>query len=445
MYKSPVSTILNKYYNEYYPFDTIYAMIVFNKEEKISPETRMIRFHCKKENGFVYENMHFDRINKEYFKKELYHHIPESIHLSYLYQFHLPKRSFHESYIKEKNIIQTPLRTLKRISSPLNNDYIIKQQQQQKQLQEDSTPPKLKEIRDKHFIHFNIDKQKELVFDIDIPDYNRFCKCDKEICQMCWLHLEGSFHIMMKLILTEILGYDKKNILVVFSGNKGLHFIINDKSCLSLNKQQRKFIYDTIFNIGNGKDNINDDLKLMRWIKQYNTEDISTFLERYFIERVLKERNLLVKSESFNTWIMKKLELHYHSIYCIIQKKWNQIMKEKKLSVDLWECLKTMYQYDESIKNDKIIEPHIFIIYRLYFPIIDKGPIQLNHQCKTPFSIHHKTLNIALPIDQVFIDQSYYNKISNGIVNMNDLYNDKEKQSVFKKSVSLMNEWINCY
>lgn len=82
---------------------------------------------------------------------------------------------------------------------------------------------------------------KELVFDIDLTDYDdiRTC-CDKaNICHKCWHFVTAAIKVI-DVALKEDLGF--KHVLWVYSGRRGAHAWVCDKSARVLDDARRKAI-----------------------------------------------------------------------------------------------------------------------------------------------------------------------------------------------------------
>ncbi|KAG8343322.1 putative DNA primase small subunit [Trypanosoma vivax] len=80
--------------------------------------------------------------------------------------------------------------------------------------------------------------ERELVFDIDMSDYDsvRSCCSGKSICQVCWLWVSCAADVL-RTVLQDDFGF--RYILPVFSGRRGIHLWVCDKRACKMHDDER--------------------------------------------------------------------------------------------------------------------------------------------------------------------------------------------------------------
>lgn len=133
---------------------------------------------------------------------------------------------------------------------------------------------------------------RELVFDIDLNDYNRvFCDCSKQktCCKLCWIYIDCAIDVICYLM--RQIGITQDKILVFFSGRRGAHFWILDEKLFHYTEQQRINLL-RFLNLENTPENIVNDVFEICW-KYYN------ILISY--ENGVKFAKIAINSESIDT------------------------------------------------------------------------------------------------------------------------------------------------
>lgn len=428
------------YYKNYFPLTLLQRLVTCNRPETTSPQCRYLRLEIKPASTLrnsspeAYANNDFCRINAPYLAYQLQRLKPESIHLGFFLPLKLQKESF-SPYLTPDVLVDRAARK-RRITGATAIEPI--------------TTPILRESREE-YIHFAI-PLKELVFDMDIPDFDRFCDCsNKLLCSTCWLHMEGAYFILEHWLLQE-LGYARENLLFVFSGGKGLHCLINAPRAMALDNVQRTWIYDHFY-VGNGRgeNGIADDLRLFEWVARSAGDSLSSRVEALFYEMVVVQRALLCDLR-FQKWLVAKLGCHYApSLIALLESQWQRYREKKpdatnqECSVAYWGIVKKMeaYVHREESNIRTLVPISRFIVYRLYYPILDKGPMMLGNTSKCPFSIHKSTRQLALPIEQSFIE--CLDKAKRTVTVDALVGGCAEALSQFQNGQALMQEWLSRY
>jgi DNA primase small subunit len=220
--------------------------------------------------------------------------------------------------------------------------------------------------------------QKELVFDIDVTDFTRYCQCrEKQVCLICWLHIEGA-SLLLNYILREQLGLQEKRILWVLSGKKGFHCLVND--WLHFSQQQRERLVKFI------------ERKTIDSLREFIFSLEEEFIEKImtiFTERVIIQRKLL-DLPTFQQACLDLLLENYPGLFIVVKHQWNNC----HTGVEKWQYLQQL-EMRQSLQD---IRPSLLVAVQCFYPRVDSKPMGLNNNFKAPFSLHPKTGKISLPV-----------------------------------------------
>ncbi|KAM8980538.1 DNA primase small subunit [Sarcophilus harrisii] len=239
-------------------------------------------------------------------------------------------------------------------------------------------------------------QEKELVFDIDMTDYDdvRRCCSSADICSKCWTLMTMAIHIIDRA-LKEDFGF--KHCLWVYSGRRGVHCWVCDETVRKLSSAVRSGIVEYLSLVKGGED-MKKKVHLSPKIHPFIRKSIN-IVEKYFEEYALLGQDILENKENWN----KILMLVPESLHAELQQGFQKFHN----SVQRWEHLKQVVSTYRSVRNEKFGQ-HIDweIMLQYCFPRLDinvsKG---INHLLKSPFSVHPKTGRISVPIDLQKVDQ----------------------------------------
>ncbi len=289
-------------------------------------------------------------------------------------------------------------------------------------------------------------ERKELVFDIDLTDYRRFCDCDgkKQYCKICWLHIEGSIMILDHF-LQIILQYRPENILWVFSGGKGIHCIVNNYQAISMNEEERKNLYNMI-----AMPDEDSDSFVVRYIglKNKTHPEFISSLYKHFLKEVIGERNLL-KLTKFETFCIDRLMGTFPSFANTLKKSWsnfdNGIIKKKCRTIEVSNVSEKKWSILERLEYEIAcnIRPSHFIMIHLFYPMVDEGPLKLHHKFKLPFSVHHSTKNIALPVEK---EKLLSTTMSESPLTLSKIIERRDSEmELYANSIDILSNWNKYY
>ncbi|XP_066529016.1 DNA primase small subunit [Hoplias malabaricus] len=237
--------------------------------------------------------------------------------------------------------------------------------------------------------------EKELVFDIDMTDYDdvRSCCSAADICSKCWTLMTIAIRILDRA-LKEDFGF--QHLLWVYSGRRGVHCWVCDEAARKLSVTARSAVAEYLSLIKGGEETVKK-VVLSDPIHPFISQSL-TVVERYFSQYALVEQDLLGNKES----VEKVLSLLPEDI----RKELQLSYQNEKNPMKRWEILKSMVNHKKtnSKKGSQHLEKEIMLQY--CYPRLDVNVSKgVNHLLKSPFSVHPKTGRISVPIDLKNLDK----------------------------------------
>lgn len=234
--------------------------------------------------------------------------------------------------------------------------------------------------------------QKELVFDIDLTDYDdiRTCCSKTQICTKCWKFITVATKII-DLALREDFGF--KHLVWVFSGRRGAHCWVSDKSARGLDESKRRAIVEYLDVL---KNKSNKRLNLRRPYHPH-IERSFEILKHEFAEIILREQDPWCDDKKAED-ILKALP--DKQLVDTLRASWKS--SPNRSSATKWKDINTVAAKLNLKPNvlKLVSESKQDLIIESMYPRLDvEVSRQMIHLLKSPFCIHPSTGNICVPFD----------------------------------------------
>lgn len=255
-------------------------------------------------------------------------------------------------------------------------------------------------------------RERELVFDIDLTDYDDVRTCGKEghICNDCWPLMAVAIKVIDRGLRDDF-GFE--NILWVYSGRRGVHCWVCDPSARAMSDEQRSAVA-SYFSVYKGHEA--DRVKLAMGgsaVLHPALEAAAGMLQETWEEEILPKQHLL-EHEGMRTNILKYLP--EDSLVQTVERSWSKadaISKRNGKDINLvrWQQLQEAVEDRlEEVKGAKGAKDYktlralerctTEIIFVHTYPRLDiEVSKKMNHLLKAPFCVHPKTGKVCVPLD----------------------------------------------
>ena len=236
---------------------------------------------------------------------------------------------------------------------------------------------------------------KELVFDIDMTDYDpiRTCCSGAAICHKCWRFIVMAIKVV-DAALREDFGF--QHILWVYSGRRGAHAWISDKRARELDDPKRKAIANYL-SLLHGNEHGKKGLGLRRPLHPHIDRSLK-LLNPYFTSSVLSEQDPWESNTSATEKLLPLLQ--DKSLTAALQKKWDSA--PDRSSAQKWSDIDALAETGNlsTLTPQKLVEVKQDIRLEYTYPRLDaEVSKKLNHLLKSPFVVHPGTGRVCVPID----------------------------------------------
>ncbi|KAI7855609.1 hypothetical protein BDC45DRAFT_505452 [Circinella umbellata] len=231
--------------------------------------------------------------------------------------------------------------------------------------------------------------EKELVFDIDMTDYDeiRTCCSGGDICHKCWEFMTIAIKVI-DVSLREDFGF--KHLLWVYSGRRGVHCWVSDERARKLDNESRKAIVGFLEIIKGGAE-MSRKVKLPPILHPSLSRSLE-IVKPYFGSLVLDAQGVLDTPDEWN----KVLDfINDTDIKNELNEQWSEI--PSRSGVNKWQDLRNALEHKKRPDRESIARD---LIFQYTYPRLDdKVSVQINHLLKSPFCVHPKTQRVCVPIN----------------------------------------------
>ncbi|BGP32032.1 p48 polypeptide of DNA primase [Rhodotorula toruloides] len=237
---------------------------------------------------------------------------------------------------------------------------------------------------------------RELVFDIDMTDYDsiRTCCKDKKMCKRCWKFITVAVKVLDDLLRTD---FGFTHILWVYSGRRGIHAWISDSSAMNLTDEQRSAIVRYIDAV-KGYTNMEKRLVLSRPLHPSINRAFQECLKQAFAGVVLQDQDCFRTDPQQWENVVKMLPDKENAGHLLKQ---YPPSSSTASSLDRWKALAPIPSSSKEPKHkaEKYKDAVNDIIVQYTYPRIDtEVSRKLNHLLKAPFCIHPGTGKVCVPL-----------------------------------------------
>ncbi|KAF2213736.1 hypothetical protein CERZMDRAFT_83843 [Cercospora zeae-maydis SCOH1-5] len=240
---------------------------------------------------------------------------------------------------------------------------------------------------------------KELVFDIDMTDYDpiRTCCTGAKICPKCWRFIVMAIKVI-DTALRDDFGF--QHILWVYSGRRGAHAWVSDKRAREMDDSKRKAVASYLEVL---KGNENSKRMLRRRPLHPHVERSLDLLTPYFKEDILVEQDPWQEAER----IAKLLSLiPDEKLTAALKKKWDS--SANRSSSQKWSDIDALAEAGSlsTLSTKQLVEAKQDVRLEYTYPRLDaEVSKKLNHLLKSPFVIHPGTGRVCVPIDMRRVEE----------------------------------------
>ncbi|KAL1968217.1 hypothetical protein VTN77DRAFT_2052 [Rasamsonia byssochlamydoides] len=233
---------------------------------------------------------------------------------------------------------------------------------------------------------------KELVFDIDLTDYDdiRTCCTKANICSKCWAFVTMAIKVI-DTALREDFGFE--HIMWVYSGRRGAHAWVCDQRARNLSDDRRRAIASYL-EIVRGGDKSGKRVNLRRPLHPHVARSIE-ILKPYFAQTTLVDQDTFAAPEQAE----RLLSLLPDKTLCeALRKKWESA--PERSSTSKWTDIDALAKTVKGLNPTALRDAKLDIVLEYTYPRLDaEVSKKMIHLLKSPFVVHPGTGRVCVPID----------------------------------------------
>ncbi|KXL45414.1 hypothetical protein M433DRAFT_154441 [Acidomyces richmondensis BFW] len=234
---------------------------------------------------------------------------------------------------------------------------------------------------------------KELVFDIDMTDYDpiRTCCSGASICHKCWRFIVMAIKVV-DAALREDFGF--QHILWVYSGRRGAHAWISDRRAREMDDSCRKALANYLVLVTGNEHGKKMNIK--RPLHPHVDRSLK-ILNPYFQTEVLADQDPWLSGSQAEKLLAF---LPDQKLITALQKKWDST--PHRSSAQKWSDIDSVAEAGNlsSLSAKQLVEVKQDIRLEYTYPRLDaEVSKKLNHLLKSPFVVHPGTGRVCVPID----------------------------------------------
>lgn len=244
-------------------------------------------------------------------------------------------------------------------------------------------------------------QERELVFDIDMTDYDEVRTCCKgaDLCKKCWPFLAIAAKILDRA-LREDFGF--KHLLWVYSGRRGIHCWVADERARKLSIDGRNAVGSYLTLITGGQfQNKKCSFDSKKTNHHPSIRKALDIIDQHFVQLIIENQKHFGSKQSAEKMfsLCTSPQLKYR-----LMNEFSQSNFGKQSPAKQWAKVEGIIEaHKKESKLDKHLADEIKVQY--CYPRLDIAVTKgLNHLLKAPFCVHPKTCRVCIPFDVKKVD-----------------------------------------